>query len=342
MRPEIDLSLLRDSLTQLEETTYFSAKLHEFTHRLIGAINHVLSDLSRYDRSTIALFASHMRLAQRYLEGSTIKEAPYEMEYCLKAVLPHWVKRESLITTALTTAQDFHFAPADPWAFIRNTISGFDTAGFDALLVLVGVPKLYAHKPLYCIPLYHEVGHFVDMTLGVTQMSLLINSHAASPFERSHRQEFFADLFAACYVGRASSEALQTIAPNNAASHSHPSTKDRVALVESFLRGSTHPYIELFQQSLQALKAPTLSTMSVAPNIKEALDDIRPYVIKNEAELHGLFESGWSYLDAALDRRGAPWAATLTAPDIERIVNDLIEKSFRNHSIKLRWENGAP
>lgn len=169
MRPEIDLSLLRDSLIQLEETTYFSGRLHEFTQKLIAAISHVLDNATKYGPQTVRLFALHIRNAQRYLEGSTTKDAPYEMEYCLKTVLPHWVKRESLITTALTPGQDFHFLPADPWAFITNTIVDFDTGGFNPRLVLVGVPRLYVHKPLYCIPLYHELGHFVDMTLGVTK-----------------------------------------------------------------------------------------------------------------------------------------------------------------------------
>ena len=44
MRPEIDLVLLRDSLVELAETTYFGAALHKFTAQLIGVIDHVLKN----------------------------------------------------------------------------------------------------------------------------------------------------------------------------------------------------------------------------------------------------------------------------------------------------------
>lgn len=342
MRPEIDLSLLRDSLIQLEETTYFSGRLHEFTKKLVEVITHVLESPSRYDNQTIYLFAGQISHAHRYLEGSTTKEAPYEMEYCLKSVLPSWVKRESLITTALTSGKDFHFLPADPWAFIKNAITGFNAGGFDPLLVLIGVPRLYVHKPLYCVPLYHEVGHFVDNTLGVTQMSFLLAAGSGSAVEARHRAEHFADLFAACYVGRTNGHALNTIAPHAAQSFTHPSTSDRILVVEAFLNGSAHPLVELFQACLRRLGAPPLAINYASPTITEELDDIRPYVIQSPPELHGLFASGWDYLQRALDFKTPPWSAGLSNAAIERTVNDLIEKSLRNHSIRTRWTNGAP
>ena len=261
------------------------------------------------------------------------------MEYCLKAILPHWVKRESLITTAITAGQDFHFLPADPWAFIKKTITGFDTGGFDPLLVLIGVPRLYAHKPLYCTPLYHELGHFVDMTLGVTRLSLLIDRPAHVALI-AHRHEHFADLFAACYVGRASVAPLKTIAPNAPASPTHPSTNDRVAVVEDFLKGNPSQIFQLFQQCVSNLNAPALTVMHDAPDLRTPLDDIRPYVIQSERELHGIFESGWNYLADALDQHVPAWSTSLPDADIERIINDLIEKSIRNHSILERWSHG--
>jgi hypothetical protein len=343
LRPEIDLQLLRDSLVELEETTYFSGKLHQFTKKLASAISHALSERERYDHKVIAGLAEQVRLAHRYLEGSTTKEAPYEMEYCLKTALPHWIKRESLITTALTAGQDFHFSPADPWGYVKNTITGFDTLGFDPLLVLIGVPRLYVHKPLYCIPLYHELGHFADVTLGITKYSFLIQppSGAIHPqAEKSHRLEYFADLFAACYVGEASIATLETIAPNNPHSMTHPSTASRAALVRDFLAGIGNPTVDLFQTCLNNLGVPSLAVMFDAPNLGK-MDDLKPHSIQSERELHGIFLSGWKYLEAALDSRNPPWSKSMSDGDIERIINDLIEKSLRKRSVRERWGNGA-
>ena len=233
--------------------------------------------------------------------------------------------------------------PADPWAFITTAITGFDSGGFNPLLVLVGVPRLYVHKPLYSIPLYHELGHFVDMTIGVTRLSLLISPPSSGNVgaEQLHRQEFFADLFAACYVGRSSVAALEIIAPNAPPALTHPATQDRVRLVEDFLGGNAHATIQLFQNCLRTLTAPRLALSHTPPDLNASLDDIRPYVIKSEDELHGIFESGWNYLNAALDHRTPPWSAALPDADVERIINDLIEKSIRNHSIVERWSNGT-
>jgi hypothetical protein len=341
LRPKIDLYLLRDSLSECAEITYFSGGLHEFTTRLIDAINHVLANATTYGPDIVRAFALNVRAAERYLSGSTTKESPYEIEYCLKAALRTRTTREFLITTALTEDQNFHFLPSDPWQFIKKTITRFDAKGFDALLVQLGVPKIYSHKPIYCIPLYHELGHFVDFTTGITQFSLLKNP-GLHPTNLFHRREHFADLFAACYVGSSSIRTLETIALGAAASLTHPATTDRVALVNKFLTGQTGGLIDAFQHSLSLLGGVPLSVVYRAPDVKQPFDDIRPYHIADSPELHGIFESAWTYLADALDNRSPPWVKpAFSESEIERVVNDLAEKSIRNMSIRERWASGS-
>jgi hypothetical protein len=332
---------LRDSLVASAEITYFSGRLHLFTTRLIEAIDHVLANAATYAPDTVRAFASHIRSAERYLSGSTTKDAPYEIEYCLRHALSARIKREFLITTALTDDQDFHFLPSDPWQFIVKTISGYDAKGFDALLVQLGVPRIYCHKPIFCIPLYHELGHFVDVHYRLTDYSLLAHA-SVHPSSQSHRHEHFADLFAACYVGSSSIETLKTIAPNNPTTSTHPSTADRVVLVEKLLSGQNDPLIEMFRGVMAKLGAGSLGPEFKAPTVKQSFDDIRTYRIADIPELHGIFESAWNYLSDALDTRSPPWVkSTFTEGDIEKVVNDLTEKSVRNKSIRERWASGA-
>jgi hypothetical protein len=341
LRPRIDLFLVRDSLRDYLETTYFSGKLHTFTARLIEAIEYVLDNQSSLNPDVVKDFSYHALMANRYLAGSTTKESPYELEYCLRAVIRKWSKRDCLITTALTDGRDFHFYPVDPWEFVKTALPNFDTKGFDAPLVQLGVPRIYSHKPLFCIPLYHELGHFVDISNSVVELSLL-RQPATTPYEHAHRREHFADLFAAAYVGESSIRTLETIAPNHPATASHPATKDRVAMARDFLGGRLTPLIALFQGCLVQLGLPALKIEYSSPSIRDAFDDIRTFQISSEAELHGLFESAWKYFEDALDKRAAPWASTgMTDAEIERIVNDLTEKSIRNASIRERWSSGA-
>lgn len=341
MRPRLDLFLIRDSLRDCQETTYFSGKLHKFTAQLLDVIEYVLQNEKSLSEDIVRAFASHALGANRYLTGSTTKESPYEIEYCLQSVVPKWSKRDCYITTALTDGRDFHFEPTDPWAFVKTALPGFDTNGFDPLLVQLGVPRVYSHKPLYCIPLYHELGHFVDVSNGVTNLSVLIQAPNSTP-EYRHRMEHFADLFAASYIGRCSIRALEIIAPGNQSSATHPATADRVKLVDDFLADRQTGLIPLFQTCLQHLKLPPLQREFDPAPVKTAFDDIRTYPIATTRELHGIFGSAWNYFEDSLDNRSPPWVASApTDADIERIINDLTEKSIRNASIRERWNSGA-
>ncbi len=351
MRPEIDLVLLRDSLVELAETTYFGAALHKFTAQLIGVIDHVLKNMNAYPDVTVRLFTQHVGQSHQYLAGSTTKESPYEMAFCLEQAVGDWVKRDTIITTGLTYGQNFHFLNYDPWEFVKLSITGFDTKGYDLKLIFIGVPRLYIHKPLFCIPLFHELGHFVDFTLGVTQKSLLLipslypsgPSSTSVPFPGSvpHFREHFADLFAACYIGRASIAPLETIAPNQPASPTHPATAARVRLVDEFLSGTNSDLIRLFQSALSTLAAPPLGLKFASPDIVDEFDDIRPYEVRNQQELYGLFAAAWQYLIDLLDKKRTAWASGVSAAKIEQIVNDLTEKSIRSYAIIQRWNRGS-
>jgi hypothetical protein len=341
LRPNVELFLIRDSLRDCQETTYFSGKLHLFTARLIDAINHVIENEKTLGQDIVRKFTSHAMSATRYLAGSTTKESPYEVEYCLQAALPKWSKRDCLITTALTDERDFHFSPLDPWQFVKTALPAFDTKGFDSLLVQLGVPRIYSHKPLFCVPLYHELGHFIDISNGVSKLSTLLCPVKQS-YELQHRLEHFADLFAAAHIGRCSIGALELIAPNAPISFTHPSTSDRVFLVEEFLAGRQTGLIGVFQSSLQQLSLPPLQIEFDTPDVRTSFDDIRTYPITSKRELHGIFGAAWKYLEEGLDQRSAPWIPpTFTDADVERVVNDLTEKSVRNASIKERWDSGA-
>ena len=142
MRPRTDLFLVRDNLLHLAETTYFSSSLHEFTSKLIEVVDHVLQNQTAYSEDIVRSFAAVVRATNTYLSGSTVKEAPYEMEFCLRKALKTWVKRDTIITTALTENQNYHLLPIDPWSEITKTISGAVVSNYDPLLVLIGVPRL--------------------------------------------------------------------------------------------------------------------------------------------------------------------------------------------------------
>jgi hypothetical protein len=342
LRPRVDLNLVANTLRALDDSAYFDGRVHEFTRHFIGAIEHVLANPGKYDAAIETSFAWLCRNVQSYLSGSTNNEIPFEVVYCLTDALGRWRLSDAAIVTSLTEDHNFHLKPLDPWQFIETSITDYDAGGFRLPVVMIGVPRIYAHKPIFCIPLFHELGHFVDIKYRITQVSAILNPAPIAPAganDHSYRMEHFADLFGASYVGRSSIAALEAIAPNAAATESHPATADRVALVDAFLAGTAHPTIDLMQNALSKLGLPTLTKVFDSVDVTPDFDDVRTFVPSSIEQVYGMFDSAWAYLFNAIDRQLNPWQLSDRRDGIvEALVNDLTEKSIRNFAIREAWD----
>ena len=346
MHPRTDLALLAESLAQLSKTPYFNHSIEKHTQALIDVIKHALSWSPTYEDEILRPFAEKVWICYRYLQGSTTKEAPYEIEYCMRHAIADWLPVPCIVTTALTDEKDFHLALGDPWDFVAKTMVHYPGTLPEEKLIFIGVPRIYKHMPLFCAALYHELGHFVDLARNVTASTSLTHPvEGASPevqeLVQVYRREHFADLFAACYVGYAISDSLEAINPRAERSLTHPSTAERLDLIRGFLNNEETDDVLMFQSALKKLGLPQLQKRYKIPSIDSAFDDIRPYNLDGAEELHGVMAAGWSYLGRVRSGGGPQWAVGANPLDVVRIVNDLIEKSIRNASVRNLWEAGA-
>ena len=343
MHPRTDLELLKESLSDLAHTPYFNRALEEHTQALLDVVEHVLTASPSYDDEIVRQLADKVWTTHRYLEGSTTKESPYEIEYCLRFAISEWLTRDCIVTTALTDEKDFHLRIGDPWDFVETTLDRYESDLPQSRLIFIGVPRLYKSLPLFCCALYHELGHFVDQMGEVTETSLLISPIDAGVPEQFHqamesfRREHFADLFAACYVGSAIADSLDAVNPDAGMTLTHPPTQQRIDLIRSFLAGETSQELEFYQDALKRRGLPELKCRFDVPPIEPAFDDIRPHVLEGIEQLHGIFPAGWSYLAKSIHGSGAAWSVGATRLEIIRIVNDLAEKSIRNASLRQLW-----
>lgn len=292
--------------------------------------------------------SSEVWSASRFLAGSISKEIPYEVAYSLESALKDWLPNPDIpyaITTALLDEPQYYFRSIND-AFYE-TVAAFLGVAFDVKLIQIALPRLYRHRPLYGVALYHELGHFIDIHFKITDFSLLLappplasdNPILALEIERSWRREYFADLFAAGYTGDAIGVFLENFAPNSPASHSHPATANRLENINLFLSGKTPPIVELFGKALESLGLPELKVRYVKPNISPYFDNIRPYPIASEPELHGILDAGWEYFQSTHVKKDLPWNE-LGEEKTDRIINDIIEKSIRTWMVKSRWQDG--
>jgi hypothetical protein len=226
--------------------------------------------------------------------------------------------------------------------------------------VQIALPYVYRHKPLFCVPLFHEFGHFVDADNEIVTTSLLNSPEGVGPdlpdlkpsaeigslsgeerkfwesVVRQHRMEYFADLVSVAYVGKAALGFLQEFIPNSPASESHPSSLSRFQLMTDFMNGTPNPILELFQDALVCRGLPKLTQRFCNLDVNETFGNVRPCQIASDQEVFGVFDAGWSFLQQMATKPSGAWSE-LSEAETERITNDLTEKSIRNMMIKEGW-----
>ncbi|MCG2575874.1 hypothetical protein LZ012_02560 [Dechloromonas sp. XY25] len=294
--------------------------------------------------------------ATQFLAGSTSKRIPYEIVHGLLLALRGWISRPAVITTAISQDlyRGFFFRGVDP--HFHTLAEAFLEVSFEADLVQISLPQIYRHRPLYNTPLYHELGHFIDQHHGITDRSLtLYDEHWQLPgleldslsnaslqaIQKNHRGEYFADLFAVSFAGTAFSGFLDAFAGDSPAGISHPATAERLRVVEDFLEGKPNAVVELFQTTLSALELPNLQLQFEVPDVTEFFDNVRPYPLTSDRQVHGIFDSSWRYLENIWAHPNGHWEDLGNNDKIEQAINDLVEKSIRNRMISMKWRGHA-
>jgi len=341
---------LRDSLVDLTTTPYFNKNLNDYAKGIVEVINYVLQEYDSLSPQITSDICNKIWFASKYLRGSVSTEIPYEVEYSLSLALSDWLSEQCVISTALLNDRDYHFYPLDTWKSINLLLPDFTYDKFDKLLVQVALPRIYRHKPLYYIPLYHELGHFIDNHFKITETTFLEipasvgsnpqESKFIKDLQTRHRMEHFADLFATSYLGSEHYKFLQKIAPNAPASETHPATNDRESIAKDFLNKKDNKIIDIFSNALSKLGLQELIIRYKYPDLNSTYGNLRPYAITSNEEVHGIFGAAWEYYDLANQRLHNPWSE-IDIMDISKIINDLTEKSIRNRVIVEKWENAT-
>ncbi len=361
-----NLRLLRRQLDELAETPSFSADLDALIDQLRTILDRLLQKLESTP-TTISIDVARLigfnvwELTQ-FLTGSTTKQVPYEVVYAVEKAAKQWTRRKLLITTAIVQEANFFFkgGSQDIYKVVKSEL-GVDIT---AEPVQIALPHIYRHKPLFCIPLFHELGHYVDHANDLVKTTLLVSPDDMGPdlpglktssqigrlageerifwakIVESHRQEYFADLFATSYVGEANREFLMQFCGDEPVSKSHPSTTARFQVMDDFLSGRSNKIVDLFQQALKARGLGALSARYAASNASTVFESVRPCSPSSDGEIFGLFKEGWSFLHKTWNARGTNYKS-LSEAEVERVVNDLTEKSIRNRIVKEDWDATA-
>jgi hypothetical protein len=326
-------------LEKESQTPYFNKELDDYLVHLVDVVGDVSRNFDTIDPRASLRICKDVWSATKYLTGSSANSIPYEIVYALDLALKDWCQDDFIITTALIEGVDFHFYWVSPGVCINHY---FPEKAITTEIIQIAFPRIYKHRPIYNVPLYHELGHFLDRHLKITTSSLLLDPPPPTlkEIEGYHRGEHFSDLFAAAYVGSAIADFLHNLFPEDPSCITHPATVRRLRVIEAFLNGDNHPVVDLIQNTLNRLGLPRLEKRFVKPEFESCFNNVRPCKLNSDKEVHGLIAYGWNFLKEMQSRSMPPWD-TMEAIRIERTINNLVEKSIRNKMIVDKWKNAS-
>jgi len=330
--------------------------------------------LSNLEKEEIKQILSFFTASLEFLDNSTINTVPFELIECLKYAMEEWIDDYDQYII-VTSYNDFSFNPSLVRNKVYSIIESKYKIKFSKKLVQINLPKHLSRDYLTNSVLYHELGHFVDSILEIYDaiflsilnqfispvtstkdkedilkyfpyLSTISTSHCNLKeidfMVKMHIKEYFADLFAAQYVGKSACNHLIYIAPNALISHTHPSTQDRINIVDEFLEDATkyNCVVKTFFSETQK-KTKKEIKLRYIPITSDDIIDLIPCEISNSEQLHFLYNLGWDiWLNRTSEFKNKNnMNEHLKQGQIYQIINNLIEKSINNYMIVKSWND---
>jgi hypothetical protein len=280
-----------------------------------------------------------------------------------------------IVTSLINDVGGFSFDPSLAYHdALYNEIKAKYNIEFPQRLVQINLPRALSRDYLSSVVLYHELGHFVDMKFKFTESLTreLLNNLTHGVFDvrkvsslliflpflanhfgtkktiptnsqmfqvtNSHLAEYFCDLFASQYIGDSSNYYLQYITENEKLfAVSHPSTVNRVQLVNDFLSHKDNTIIALINQAVSKIKQQKLTIRheEVKP---DDFFNLVPVEINNIAQLHGVLNTGWKVWLFQQNELNKSLNDQFSNPlRLYSVVCNLIEKSIGNFITLNKW-----
>lgn len=349
---ELNISQLSRCISKSKFNKYSDSRKADYQKALVRLFNLIQNeDFSKLgpdqlvDKKKVVDFIFE---SIQYLDNSTLTIIPYEIVYCLESVLNEWIPNNKfIVVTSLSNkitsySINGNLALNKPIYQLIDSEYGID---FEYKLIQITLPRYYVYDYLANAVLYHELGHFIDLYFNISasivntmalneSIPIKINNPKYFQYYR-HNMEYFADIFAAQYIGQASNYFLDYIAHKAPDSTTHPATDKRLDKVDKFLNGDNS------DTEIEVLKKYTaLRTSGLGLSIKHEtlpLNDffnLIPFEISDKIKLHSIFLAGWN----AWLKNPNKLKTEFDNDTAYKIINNLIEKSISNFIVVDSWK----
>lgn len=343
MSPELlqlHLSQLSIAFDKSKTNKYADSRKQEYHDTLYELYSKIRNDdFSKRNSDSHIFFKEILNFifySLEFLDNSTLTSIPYEIVYCLEKALKDWVPSEDYIIVTSLQNNIIHYSFNRTLALQEHyydIIDNIYNIKFKKRLIQINLPKYLAQDFLANVVLYHELGHFIDAKYKITDR--IAYTLSLDLIETKHYSEFFADIFAAQYIGKSSNYYLNYIAYQNMGSYTHPATVDRINIVNDFLNNNM-----AVDSKLSNIFYGTGLTTGINLEIrfnkikKDDFLNLVPADINSVSNLHSIFEVGWNlWLNDASHFK----SMNFNFSDTYKIINNLIEKSISNFMVLESW-----
>ncbi|MCB9341950.1 MAG: hypothetical protein H6577_27800 [Lewinellaceae bacterium] len=343
--------------------------LHEKIRSAFDELNETPKEKEVFElkRDTDFIFKS-----LEFLDSSTLNLIPFEIVECLKHALFDWVQPANyiIVTSLINDFRSFSYDPTI--AFDEQLFQSLQHkyhVEFTKRLIQINFPRSLSRDYLACVVLYHELGHFVDLKNFITSaltenfyswinLNPSFQKHVlpyfpflnlkmiASPDARVkqitqfHFGEYFCDLFASQYVGNSLNSYLYFLTQGSGiTSSTHPSTTNRVEIVNDFLSDRQNILLDFIKEGVFQITQNPLK-IRYEPIKSKDFFNLLPIEIQNVPQLHGLFPFGWELWsgDRMAFEKSLNTQSPIPSEQLYTILNNLIEKTIGNFIVTQQWQ----
>lgn len=381
---QLQLEEVGQLLSNSREDTYSDSHKQIYHKNLINLFDRIkeadLDNLSNYnDILSFKTYLEFILSSITLLKDNTLNTIPYEIVLCLKDAMEDWINPDDfiIVTGLKKDLYSFSYSLESFTELFYKDLQLKFNLNFEKKLVKINLPFTLSKDYFCTVPLYHELGHFIDNQLSVVRntLKLFINDKdfgfnhedllqyfpsiipeilkisGDTPQEKidnilncfiNHLAEYFCDIFAAQYIGINSNIYINYISfqYSDTESYTHPDTKLRMQMVETFLSGNSNRIIDFLNISTNQLSGEYLKIRFEAIESDDFYNLI-PYEAKSKKELHGIFDYGWrtwiNSKDKFIQYNGENFEE-ISKSNYYSIINNLVEKSIGNYFINKSWE----
>lgn len=351
-------------LNKVKAGLYDNKKLVEY----ICTLNDVVAEICKCDLTTktdndkeqvrdILLFLS---TCIQYVKSATTNDMSAAVYVCLRAALEDWVKDNPLtyvMTSYKADVESHHFSSGTLRKQAIKAIYDNYSITIPNKLVALGYPSYLEKDFLSNVSLYHELGHFIDLQEWSISLNLtseifkyknlpmrdvyfknidtnVVFDNTLSNWSTEINKlydiigEYFADIFAAQYVGRHKNHLINYIAGDTGFSDSHPSTEARNQAIMNFLEPEANhdAFIKMLKKATVDVTKRELKQRNTPLDTTPLMSD-KQCSVKDKHQLHTLLHAGWEIWESNLNGyRQSP--DTITAYNK---LNKLLEDSIMNY-----------